>query len=118
LLTHWWGLAAALRVCRTAAADDGHMYLSQRGPNIAQEAVFSTASFFFSGLSARGAAGAQVAEVAKSVTGRDRRSPATEAVKAVVKPHGDHIHVLADPVAEQGRKGSDHSEVVVRMSHE
>ena len=53
---------------------------------------------------------------ANSVTGCDRSAPAT---KPVVKPHRDHIHVLADPVVDYGRKARiDRGERVVVVAHE
>ncbi len=48
-----------------------------------------------------GRPGLKFSRLVKSVTGRDRCSPAAE---AVVKAYGDHVHVLADPVVEYGHK--------------
>lgn len=35
----------------------------------------------------------------RSVSCRDRGTKATE---AIVQPNGDHVHILANPVAEEG----------------
>src|SRR5262245_66216575 len=44
--------------------------------------------------------------------------PDPVAAEAVVEADGDHIHVLADPVGEQGRNGRERGEVVVRSPHQ
>src|SRR6516165_10191634 len=62
--------------------------------------------------------GSSSPEVRRSVTGSNGRSaPAPE---AIVEPHGDHVHVLADAVTEHGRKAriDPDAEGVVRTSHE
>src|SRR5215467_14971962 len=62
--------------------------------------------------------GSSSPEVRRSVTGSNGRSaPAPE---AIVEPYGDHVHVLADPVTEHGRKAriDPHGEGVIRTPHE
>src|SRR4051812_19425598 len=43
----------------------------------------------------------------------------TEAAETVIEAYSEHIHVLADPVVEEGRSGASESvEGVIRVPHE